>query len=281
MAEPNVKPTPDKPPHQHELPDGRKVALGRPAVKDDHRSLKLARYLIRVALPEPPLNLNLSHYLGATPWGMYDNDKWGNCTAAGVAHEVMLDAAMLGQSNVPKLAEVMNLYAGVTGAEGAEFDLATGKNDNGAIELDVLNYWRRNAMSGVQLEAFVSVQQSDLTQVRTAMMLLGGLYIGLNLPRSAQSQVGQVWDVVPGKDSSPGSWGGHCVTAVDFDWSASTHTISCVTWGGLQVMTEAFWAKYVDEAWGTLTSAWKLRAPQDQFNFALLEADLAQFGKPQ
>jgi hypothetical protein len=268
--------------YQHELSDGRRLALGRPRVKRDERTLKLARYLMRPNLPPPGERLNLSHFMGSTPWGMYENDKYGDCTCATVAHETMLDAAMIGESRIPTIEDVLGLYRTVSKLEGEEFDNSDPNNvkgDNGAVELDVLNLWRHEPFAGVKLHAYAAVNPDDADLVRISMQLMGGLYIGIALPQTAQDQVGKLWDDMgdaPG--SEPNSWGGHAVNAVDFDFTSNTPTVTVVTWGGLQLMTWRFWQRYVDESYATLTEAWTQRAPYDQFNFALLQQDLSGLG---
>jgi hypothetical protein len=50
------------------------------------------------------------------------------------------------------------------------------------------------------------------------------------------------------------------------------NTITCITWGGLQKMTVAFWDKYCDESHTLLGAAWQPAG----FNLAAFEADLAE-----
>ena len=98
--------------------------------------------------------------------------------------------------------------------------------------------------------------------------LLRGAYIGLSLPLSAQSQVGGIWDVTSGPNSTPGSWGGHCVYVVAWN---NTGPI-CITWGARQQMTWAFWDKYCDEAYGIVQdrASW-LNPATDPVNVAILD----------
>ena len=67
-------------------------------------------------------------------------------------------------------------------------------------------------------------------------------YLSLALPISAQKQVadGEVWDIVSGPDSQPGSWGGHQVFGLAYDYLG----LACVTWGKRQAMTWAFLDAY-------------------------------------
>ena len=95
------------------------------------------------------------------------------------------------------------------------------------------------------------------------------LYIGINLPLSAQCQT--VWDAVSGPSGEPGSWGGHCVIVSKYD----EKSLTCVTWGAAKKMTNAFWDKYVDEAYAILGVDWVgAKGSPDGFNLDQLRADL-------
>src|SRR5207248_8223026 len=91
-------------------------------------------------------------------------------------------------------------------------DPATG--EEGAIELDVLRYWRKSGIGGHRIGAFTRVSVHNRTLVETAAWLFGGLYIGVQLPQTAQGQ--EVWDWTGSLSgpARPGSWGGHAVDVV-------------------------------------------------------------------
>jgi len=78
---------------------------------------------------------------------------------------------------------VLDLYERVSG-----YDPATGANDNGAVELDVLNQWRQVGIGGHKIGAFVAVSPSDAREVKEAIYLFGGVYIGISLPLAWQGQ---------------------------------------------------------------------------------------------
>ena len=66
--------------------------------------------------------------------------------------------------------------------------------DNGGVELDVLNAWKKQGFAGRNLLAFADAKASNLTEIRQSIAMFGGVYIGLALPLTAQTQ--DVWDVV-------------------------------------------------------------------------------------
>jgi hypothetical protein len=112
-----------------------------------------------------------------------------------------------------------------------------------------------------------------LGEIRAAINLFGGVYIGLSLPVTAQSQ--DVWDLTSLSDpnAEPGSWGGHCVFVVGYDADGFT----CITWGALKKMTNAFWVNYCDEAYALFGADWINTGGQapSGFDAAQLTADLA------
>jgi hypothetical protein len=67
-----------------------------------------------------------------------------------------------------------------------------------------------------------------------------------------QFNAGETWDVVKGARVE----GGHCVMAGAYGGGR----IGIVTWGAETEMTEAFWRKYVDEAWVVLDADGLTRA---------------------
>jgi hypothetical protein len=155
------------------------------------------------------------------------------CTCAAVGHMIQAwTSQTTGQAIIPD-ADIVGLYERACGYDPSDPD-----SDQGGVEIDVLNYWRRNGVDGHGLDAFAAVSRRHHADVKDAVWLFGGAYIGVALPLSAQSQ--QVWDVPPGGAAGggePGSWGGHAVPVIAYDAGGLT----CITWGALKRMTWAFW----------------------------------------
>ena len=107
--------------------------------------------------------------------------------------------------------------------------------------------------------------------VQSAAWIFGGLYIGLQLPLSAQYQETWDWNGSLTGDDRPGSWGGHAVDVVRYGAAGLT----VVTWGSLKAMTWSFWDRYCDEAYCILSRDFLDgdRAPNG-FDLAALRADL-------
>jgi hypothetical protein len=246
------------------MADHSKMKLGRKAVKTDTRTLSLGRYLTP-SLPPPPASIDWTK--GINSWGMMLNDRLGNCTIAGVAHAIQVFTANTSLMVTVPDSAVENYYEQWDG-----YDPANPSTDNGGCELDVLRDWQKQNFAGNALLAFADPKPANLDEVRQSIALFGGVYIGLSLPLTAQTQ--DVWDVVRrgGASAAPGSWGGHCVFVPKYDEKSFT----CITWGQTKTMTVAFWNKYCDEAHTLLAQDWlSAKGAPSGFDQAQLQADLA------
>lgn len=240
--------------------------LGRLPVRHDPRTLRLASYL-RPTLPPPPEAIDYGDVVRS--WPMYANDRLGDCTCAAAAHQIQAWTAE-GRGHEARVSEaaVVHAYQAVGGYVPGD-----PSTDQGAVELDVLRYWRATGIGGHRIGAYAAVHANDEATVRTALWLFGGLYTGISLPASAETQ--DTWDVAldaPEADQAPGSWGGHAVPVVAYDPAGLT----CITWGAAKRLTWAFFARYCEEAYALLSADFLLRgvAPHG-FDVHALQADLA------
>ncbi|HET6180277.1 MAG TPA: hypothetical protein VFE61_25370 [Candidatus Sulfotelmatobacter sp.] len=252
--------------------DPYKLKLGKQVARHDPRTLLLASYTT-TALPMPPASFDLTAKVGHD-WGMMDNDQIGNCTCAAAGHLIMEWTANAKKKMVtPSDKQIAAAYSAVTG-----YNPTTGANDNGAVEIDVLNYWRQSGIAGHKIGAYMALEPANHSHIMDSVYIFEGCYIGLQLPTSAKAQVQnhQPWSVPPGGttgDGKPGSWGGHAVPVVAYD----ARGVTVVTWGALQMMTWSFWEAYCEEAYAILSPDYitgKKTTPQG-FNMQELQADLA------
>jgi len=243
--------------------DGR---LGRKAIKRDSRTLKLAKYLTE-KLPNPPAALDWSQ--GEDNWGIMLNDNLGDCTIAACGHAIQVWSRQVMTKYTVSDSDILAAYELWDG-----YDPTNPATDDGGVELDVLNNWRNLGLANHKLFGFAEVTPTNLLEVRQAINLFGGVYIGVELPKTAQKQ--KIWDVtnVTSNNSEPDSWGGHCVFVTGYDETSFT----CITWGKLKKMTVPFWIKYVDEVYAVFGADWMCgygQAPSG-FDLTQLTADLAQ-----
>ncbi|SRR6266851_5597180 len=241
--------------------------LGKREPKIDSRTLQFADYL---GAQPPPAPVSENWGTKVSAWGMLGNDTIGDCTTAASGHMIEAWTSDVGPEFLVPESAVITAYSAVSG-----YDPVTGANDNGAYCLDVLNYWRKTGIAGHKILAYAALKPGHQFHVEAGVYLFGSAYLGLEMPISAQSQVGGVWDVPAGGltgDGTPGSWGGHAVPAVAYGPSG----VTVVTWGALQHMTWAFLAAYCSEAYAVLSAdflnASKISA--SGFNLVALKADL-------
>jgi len=237
--------------------------LGKLPVRVDVRTLALARYVDTTKLPSPPATF--SETAGVRDWPMYDNDRIGDCTIAAAGHMIEAwTAAAAGQAVEVSDADVLAAFDRVK-----QVDPQTG--EAGAVVLDVLNMWRKTGIGGHKIGAFARVSLTDGSLVRSGAWLFGGLYLGLELPVTAQQQETWDWTGSLTGPAAPGSWGGHAVDIVGYDGTGLTF----VTWGALKRMTWSFLDRYCDEAYCLLSSDFldNGEAPNG-FDLDALKADL-------
>ena len=255
--------------HRRRLANGSDLcaSLNHPAPDGSATDPELPGHLIKrlpgIVEMDSIVNVERDTYAGhvydlqtETSWYVANGIITHNCTCAAAAHMIQVWSALVGQEVIPDPATVEKMYFNIT--KGV---------DSGAVELDVLNYWKANPLNDWAPGAFVACDPNDDNHIKAAANLFGGVYIGIQLPIAAQTQ--DVWDAVAGPDGQPGGWGGHAVNVVGYDKEGLT----VVTWGKLKRMTWAFWAAYCDEAWAVLPNEWE-KAPG--LNWKALEADLAE-----
>ena len=242
------------------------MKLGKNPARHDPRTLLMAHYLQPEALPQLPASQEWTDKIQT--WPMMANDRLGDCTCAAAGHLIEEWTTYSGTGVTLSDSDIIAAYSSITG-----YNPQTGQNDNGAVELDVLKYWRKTGFSGHKISVFVGLEPGNHDHIKASVYIFGGCYIGLALPISAQTQ--NVWSVPPGSlqgPGAPGSWGGHAVPVVAYD----SLGLTVVTWGALKQMTWGFWDAYCDESYGLLSPDWvnAKKIAANGFNLAQLKADL-------
>lgn len=213
------------------------LRLGKaPAVRDP-RNLKFAAIRRDFILP---LRYDFDDgHPGVVPTPMFANDEHGCCVMAARAHNT-IRFELMEQGRVIPISD-----ADVLG----EYFRESGGRDSGLVMLNSLTEWRRGwkaARRTYRSAAFAEVNRRDHDEVRAGIWAHCGIQVGLQLPLSAHAQLGkEPWDIVPGPDGSPGTWGGHAVYVPGYNETGPI----CVTWGSKQQMTWEFWDRCCDEAY--------------------------------
>ncbi len=206
----------------------------------DHRTLKLGNYLTP-QLPAPPPSSDWMRSAGQ--WPLLGNDRIGDCVFVTCAHlEQAWTAYATGRPVLITERQVVDAYAKVTG-----YDPRTGRGDNGTQSLDALNFWRRTGIGGRKIVAYVQIDHTDLTEVKTAIHLFGGIFAAADLPLAAQAQFDQrkTWVKTSGSSGRRGSWGGHAFRVGSYGTAGMTAS----TWARRQQLTYGWWNAYGAEAY--------------------------------
>jgi hypothetical protein len=238
--------------------------FGKHPSKKDYRTLRFKNYL-KAGLAQPPAsydvlskvyqNLNTSD--PAVLFPMDGNDSLGDCTIAALAHAVTTYRGLIGKKKIMARQAVIKFYLHLSGGV-----------DSGLNELDVLNYWQSNVVSGDEILAYVSIDVKNHEHVQQAIQLFGGVYLGFQVQQNCLQDFDAHQPWTPG----PLTNDGHAVFAVGYD----QNTVTVLTWGNTQKGTWAWWDECVDEAYALLPPEAKEPSFAPGFNLTQLQADLSQ-----
>ena len=215
--------------------------FGKHPPKQDYRTLRFKNYLTPT-LQAPPAshdvlakvysNLKVSDPTSLFP--MDGNDRLGDCTIAAMAHAITVYHGLVDpQPNIMAQQDVIKLYMHLTGGV-----------DSGLNELDVLNYWQSNTVSGDEILAFTSIDAKNHTHIQQAIYLFGGVYLGFQVQQNCIQEFDARKPWTPGALTQDG----HAVVAVAYD----SDGVTVLTWGNVQKATWAWWDECVDEAYAIL-----------------------------
>jgi hypothetical protein len=225
----------------------------RPAVLKD-----LALYATGV-LPRPPAKVAMPNI----DLPMDGNDKYGDCTMAGIDHVVRVcEHQFGGDIPLPTEAKIVAKY------------LELSPNDEGLNESELLARWLKPGV-GLNLGygqpvAYVPVPPKDAFQVMQSIAFYGTCYFGgmVGQPQQEQFSSGEPWKWVDGQEED-----GHCWVGVGYDEGG----VYSATWGGIAYQPWGFLAHSLDEAWCILTHQLvEVKADTLGIDIATLKADLAR-----
>lgn len=176
-------------------------------------------------------------------WPMYLNDELGDCTCAGAGHAEQAWTANASSEVRVTDDDVIALY------ETQGYVPGDPSTDQGAVMQRVCGAWRKIGIGGHKILAFAQIDHTDPAQVRAAIAAFGGVYVGVDFPASAMEQFNreQEWTVVRSYVE-----GGHCIWVGKYD----ENSLTCITWGAEQRMTQEWWDAYVEECWVLITQEW-------------------------
>lgn len=244
---------------------GRQVKLGVAALKRP-TAPRFTRFLLSMAVPEPPPVVNYFTNAMAALSRMYLNDRYGCCVISEKAHKLGVwstyDAA---PTVLASDQEILTEYK----------RLKAGPGDSGCIISDVLDAMKAGGLlCGGQyrkIDGYATIDNTNILEMKVALFLFGPLTIGINLPADwLNAPNNGVWG-----PTNSGIVGGHDVGLVGYD--ATGFKVS--TWGGLRTLTyeAAQSTRWLTETYAVLGPDWygadKVQA-STRFDYAKMAADL-------
>lgn len=241
---------------------------GKPKAIKDPRSLKITDYLTVSQLQIPDAYDWTT--VKKNGWGVFGNKSINDCTCAAAGHMIKCWTANASTEFEVSEEAILNTYITLS-----KYDPITRKNDDGVNMLDALKYWRKNGIDRHRIQVFATVPHDRREIVKASIYLFGGIYVGLDMPKSSKHQK-KIWEVKPGGlkgDNRPGSWGGHAVAILAYD----EEYLTCITYGQKQKMTWDFWETYNDEAYAIITQDF-IKGGENPLGISLeaMEQDLAR-----
>jgi hypothetical protein len=237
----------NQPDHVQSSRPGLKLGRLAPHVESTHPRLKLGEFL------RPGYSINVppavDYVSSVGSWPMSLNSDLGDCTAAAAGHlrEAWTRYGQ-GATVLTTDADILKFYSLCSGYVPGRPD-----TDQGAVMQDCLNVWRKTGLAGDRILAFFQIDPANLAELKAALYLFGGCYVGVGLPTSALDQfdAGKSWDFNPGLDNR--IEGGHCVHLGAVN-AAGLMTVT--TWGRTQLVTPLWASHFVEECWAVVSQDW-------------------------
>jgi hypothetical protein len=214
-------------------------------------ALKFSSILAQTAPAHPAREDYLARLTG---WQMLGNDVAGDCNAVTWANMRRLVTATLSKENYPSQAEVWQFYEtqnpGFNPDGTADTDGPGSQHDQGMEIQTGLEYLHSSGgPDGVKAVAFAKVDPTNLDEVKAALAIFGGLWLGITVLDANQKefQENKAWTDVAGSAID----GGHAILGGGY----TTGDIKFITWAKETEFAKSFWngavqgTQLVDEAW--------------------------------
>jgi hypothetical protein len=186
-------------------------------------------------------------------WQMLGNDVAGDCNAVTWANMRRLVTATLATEYYPTQAQVWQFYQTQNPGfdpNGTQDASGPGSQDDQGMDIQTgLEYLHATGgPDGVQAVAFAKVDPTNMAEVKAALAIFGGLWLGIEVLDANQQQFadGQPWTDVAGSPID----GGHAILGGGYKTD-----IYFITWAEETSFAESFWdgvvqgTPLVEEAW--------------------------------
>lgn len=179
-------------------------------------------------------------------WGLYGNDRFGDCGPTSVANlRKLVSKYLAAMEQSPTQADVFDLYKR---SGNPDFDPDTGAGDNGVEMQVMLKALHDGGIGNVKPLAYAKVDHTNPDEMWAATEIFGGLLLGVDLKQAQDEQTNEgLWDYV----RRSGEWGGHAVLTGRYNDVTGTKQdrTGVVTWATVVDYTDAFGENQVQEAW--------------------------------
>jgi hypothetical protein len=214
-------------------------------------ALRFASFLHAGEVPSHPAR---EDYLAALPgWQMLGNDVAGDCNAVTWANLRRLVTATLSTELYPTQAQVWQFYQTQNPAfdpAGTSSTNGPGSQDDQGMDIQTgLEYLHSaGGPDGVKAVAFAKVDHTKIDEVKAALAIFGGLWLGIQVLDANQKEfaAGKAWTDVPGAKIE----GGHAILGGGY-----ATDIRFITWAKETRFGTSFWDgvvqgnPLVEEAW--------------------------------
>jgi hypothetical protein len=210
---------------------GRSVKMGRRRAISRGPRLSLKNYL-RTRMPPPPAVCDYTAKGGPVIAQMLGNDRLGDCTAAAAFH---ISGIMLANAGAPVTWDVGNQVIPFYSATGGYIS-GNGSTDNGANEIDVLNYWHNHGLlldGSHKILAWMVVDATSYDEVATSIWLFENVYFGIELPDAWVNPVPSVGGFTWGIAGAANPDNGHAFPGLGYDADG----VKISTWGMTGTLT--------------------------------------------
>lgn len=246
------------------------LKLGKLPAEIDKRTIRLSS-ILQKELPPVPISFDAEAALCAKypglrfPGRIWRNDQLGDCVIAGRANQTRIFEAFEQSGKLVTINDEDVVYEYYKESYGL---------DTGLVMLRSLNAWRNGWQidrkgrckyfsKGTPYSIYAFAAIDSIAELIQAIYYLRGGYIGFRVPQYALDQfsASKPWDINPAGDQTVK--GGHCIQFPAY--TDNGNVLSCWTWGKRQIMTRAFFEKWVDEAYAIVDNknAFTVNSPVD------------------
>lgn len=214
-------------------------------------ALRFGSFLSSAVPAFPPYEDYLAKLTG---WQMLGNDVAGDCNAVTWANTRRLVTATLTTEYYPTQAQVWQFYQTQNPGfdpNGTSETNGPGSSDDQGMDIQTgLEYLHATGgPDGVSSVAFAKVDHTNVAEVKAALAIFGGLWLGIQVLDANQQQFahGHAWTDVAGSPID----GGHAIVGGGY----TAADVKFITWAQETEFAPSFWngvvqgAPLVEEAW--------------------------------